>query len=102
MFIRILFLAVFSLQVSGCIATPRFTKKVSEDYEPPKKTDEIAVQENTKPQLSEQAKEEIRRQVREELRLQQEANSGSSVSPAPAQRNLPFPPAKSSTTTKTP
>ncbi len=38
MFIRILFLAVISLQISGCIATPRIFSQVVDDYEPPVKT----------------------------------------------------------------
>ncbi len=84
MFLRILFLAVISMQISACIATPRFTKKVSEDYEPPKKTDEIATQETARPHLSEQTKEEIRRQVQQEIRMQNAANAtivGESTTP---------------------
>jgi hypothetical protein len=97
MLIRILFLTVISLQVSACIATPRFTKNISEDYEPPQKQAAVE-QERVHPPLTEQAKEEIRKQVREELKLQQDAmkrdpgKAAVTLPPVRTSRNSPPPP----------
>ncbi len=73
MFLRILLLAIISLQVSGCLITPRFQSNIVDDYEPPVKETPKEVVEQPKPQLSEQVKEEIRKQVKEEVALQNEA-----------------------------
>mgnify|MGYP003393402417 FL=1 len=97
---KILFLAMISLQVSACIATPRLTKKVSEDYEPPQEKKTVVEQERVHPPLTEQSKEEIRKQVREELKLQQDTMgrdpAKTTIAPPPVRaRNSPPPPVSS-------
>ncbi len=94
MFLRILFLTAITLQISGCIATPHFGNRISEDYVPPEEKRaaaqaQAASQEKKKPELSELAKEEIRKQVREEIRLQNAAQpiTTTTIPPATAPKN---------------
>lgn len=91
---KILFLAMISLQVSACIATPRLTKKVSEDYEPPQEKKTVVEQERVHPPLTEQSKEEIRKQVREELKLQQDTMGRdpvvTTIAPTSKKPSLPY------------
>ena len=65
---RIIYSLVILLQLSGCLATPRFASRVSDEYEPPQEQEQLA--EQPAPQLSEETKAEIRRQVQEEMKLQ--------------------------------
>lgn len=71
MFTRFLFLTAVLLQISGCIATPRLFNAYSDEYEPPPPAPEqTQIQEQHKPQLSDEAKAEIRRRVHDEVTLQ--------------------------------
>lgn len=87
---RILFLAVVSLQLSACIATPHFGSRIADDYEPPKEKKQVDEQQpagTSGRQLSDEAKAEIRKQVREELRLQQQGGgTNAAATPAPTSR----------------
>lgn len=69
MFTRLLFLTAILLQISGCIATPRFFNNYSDEYDPPQPTPEH-VQDQQKPQLSDDVKLEIRKLVHDEVTLQ--------------------------------
>lgn len=91
---RILFLAVVSLQLSSCIATPHFGSRIADDYEPPKEKKQVAEQQQQPTggrQLSDEAKAEIRKQVREELRLQQQGGVAAAepVAPKPTPKYSP-------------
>lgn len=87
MLLRILFLAVVSLQLSSCIATPHFGSRIADDYEPPKEKKQVSGQQQPPTggrQLSDEAKAEIRKQVKEELRLQQQGGAAATDTPTPA------------------
>ncbi len=71
MFTRLLFLTAILLQVSGCIASPRLFNNYSDEYDQPEHAPEHSqVQDQHKPQLSDEAKLEIRNRVHDEVTLQ--------------------------------